>query len=415
MMGTLYTMKRTALALATAAFALLAACGKQGSPADPPPDMRVTPGDSSVTVAWTAEPGVEYWIFYAPGPNVTTTNWTSIGGTVIPNATSPRIITGLLNDREYSFTMNARKDRGPGGQGAPTQVVVPRLAGANWRLNEPIGTARLASITAGTVANGFAVATVGAGGTIHSAVGNEAFAARTNPVAGRDLHGACYGFYGFLAVGDNGTVLTSTDATTWSQQTSGTTARLAGCAAALSGAYVGVGSGGTVILSTNGNTTWTTPGSGVTADLNAVAHGNLRFVAVGAGGTIITSGDGSSWTAPASNTTNDLRGLTSGVVAAADGTTSHLFIAVGNAGTVLTSPDGVAWTVRTPFTARNLLAVTYGGRFVAVGEGGVIFTSLDGIAWESRVSGTSQDLTSVVRQLSGYTAVGNAGTNVSTF
>ena len=68
-----------------------------------------------------------------------------------------------------------------------------------------------------------------------------------------------------------------------------------------------------------------------------------------------------------------------------------------------------------PFTSANLLAVTYGGRFVAVGEGGVIFTSLNGLNWEARASGTTVDLTSVTRQLSGYTAVGAAGTNVSTF
>ena len=408
-------MNRLVFALAATAALVLAGCGKQGSPADPPPDMRVAPGDASVTVSWTAEPGVEYWIFYAPGNGVTTTNWTSIGGTVIPGATSPRIITGLANDREYSFTMNARKDRGPGGQGAATQVVTPRLAGANWRVNEPIGTTRLNSIAGATVATGFAVVTVGVGGTIFSSLANETPVARTNPLAGTDLNGLCGGLYGFAAVGPNGTILTSADAVTWTQQTSGTTALLNSCASSITGVYAGVGAGGAVVLSTNGNTTWSTPGSGVTTDLYAIANGNLRFVAVGAGGTIITSGDGGGWSASTSNVTADLRGVTYGVVAQADGTTTNLFVAVGANGTVVTSPDAVVWTTLAPFTNKNLRAVTYGGRFVAVGEGGAIFTSLNGVTWEERSSGVTANLNSVARQLSGYTAVGDAGVNVSTF
>lgn len=415
MMQIAQSMKTFALALALAAAAATAGCGKQGSPADPPPDMRVTAGDASVTVSWTAEPGVEYWIFYAPGNNVTTTNWTSIGGSVIPGATSPRIITGLANDREYSFTMNARKDRGPGGQGAPTQVVTPRLAGANWRPNAPLGSTRLNGIAGGTVLGGFATVAVGAGGTIFAGIQEEPLAARTSPLAGTGLNGVCSGLYGFLTVGANGTLLTSLDSFNWTQQTSGTTAALNGCASSISGVYVGVGAGGAVVQSTNGNTTWSNPSSNVTVDLHAVANGNLRFVAVGAGGTIITSGDGGGWTAAVSNTTNDLRGVTHGLVVAADGTTTNLFIAVGAAGTVLTSPDGVTWTVQPAFTTRTLRAVTYGGRFVAVGEGGVIFTSLNGVTWESRASGVTVDLNSVVRQLLGYTAVGEAGINVSTF
>lgn len=409
-------MKRLAFALATVAAALLSGCGKQGSPADPPVDMRVEAGDASVIVTWTAEPDVDYWIFYAPGPNVTTTNWASIGGTALPRSTSPRIITGLANDREYSFTMNARRDGGAGGPGAPTQVVTPRLAGENWRVNAPIGTTRLNGIAGGTILGGFAVVTVGAGGTIYAGVQNSTPTAQTNPLPGIDLNGVCSGLYGFLAVGANGTTLTSLDIFNWTQQTSGTTATLNSCASSITGVYVAVGAGGTVALSTNGNTTWTTPSLNVTTDLYAVANGNLRFVAVGAGGTIITSSDGGGWTQATSNTTNDLRGVTHGLVASADGTTStSLYVAVGANGTVVTSPDAATWTVVPAFTNRTLRSVTYGGRFVAVGEGGVIFTSLDGVNWETRSSGTTADLNAVVRQLSGYTAVGDAGTNVSTF
>jgi hypothetical protein len=225
----------------------------------------------------------------------------------------------------------------------------------------------------------------------------------------------CYGNYGFLATGREGVVVTSLDSLEWTRQTSGTTAVLNACASSITGVYVGVGAGGTVIQSTNGNTTWVTPNTGITADLHGVINGNLRFVAVGAAGTVIASGDGGTWELMSSGTTNTLRGVTYGLVAAADGTTTNLYVAVGDAGTVLTSPDTLAWTVLPPFTSANLRSVTYGGRFVAVGEGGVIFTSLNGVNWETRASGTTANLNSVTRQLSGYTAVGDGGVNVSTF
>lgn len=409
------SMKKLALALASLAFALLAGCDKPGSSADPPPDMRVVAGDGSVTITWTADPDVEYWIFYRPGSTIDLANWSTTGGIAITGATSPRIITGLANGREYAFTMNGRKEKGPGGAAAPTQVVVPVLAGENWRPDAPVGTTRLTSIASGVVLPGYSSVIVGDGGSLYSSVQGTAPTARTNPAAPIDLLGVCYGSYGFLATGREGVLVTSLDSLAWTRQTSGTTAVLNSCAASITGVYVGVGAAGTVVQSTNGNTTWVTPNTGVTADLYGVINGNLRFVAVGAGGTVMASGDGGSWEVITSGTTNDLRAVTYGVVAAADGTTANLYVAVGNSGTVLTSPDTLTWTVLPPFTSANLLGVTYGGRFVAVGAGGVIFTSLNGVNWEARSSGTTADLTSVTRQLLGYTAVGAAGTSVSTY
>ncbi len=68
---------------------------------------------------------------------------------------------------------------------------------------------------------------------------------------GNSLNAVTYGNGIFVAVGDNGTILTSPDGVTWTQESSGTTDRL-----------------------------------------NAVNHGNGIFVAGGDGGAILTSADG---------------------------------------------------------------------------------------------------------------------------
>ena len=411
-------MKKLALLLASLALALLAAgCGGKGSSADFPANFKVTPGDAAVVVTWTAEPDVEYWIFYGPGEGITTTNWIASGGVVIPNVTSPRVITGLANGSTYSFTINGRKSGGPGGSGAPTQAVVPQIAGANWAAGDPLGSARLNAIATGNVATGNAVVTVGANGAIFTSIAGAATTASTNPAAPADLNAVWYASLGYIAAGANGTILYSTDATTWTVQASTTTAALYGGTSLGSGGYIAVGAAGTLLGSSDGQT-WAAVASGTTENLYAATFGNSRYVAVGANGTIVTTADGITWEAVASGTPNDLRGVAFAAIGTTiDGVTvvTNHFVAVGAAGAVLTSSDGVTWTVQPPITAKDLLAVVYGGQFVAVGKAGGIFTSPDGLTWQARTSGTSNDLAAIARTLSGYTAVGDAGTNVSSF
>jgi len=409
-------VKKLALFLASAAFALLAGCGKQGSEAEPPANFSVVPGDASVIVSWDAEPDVDYWIFFGTGTGITTENWANRNGVAIPGATSPRIITGLRNGVTYSFTINGRKDRGPGGPGAPTVEATPTVAGSTWAPGAPLGTARLDSITAGTLITGFGVAAVGEGGAIFLGVNGVPLApVASTPAGTADLTAVWYGLFRFFAGGTNGTLMESLDGVTWVARTSGTTATIHGGATSLANLVVGVGTGGVVLTSTDG-TNWSTPNSGSNNDLYAVTYGGQRFVAVGAQGTMIVSGDGTSWGTLSQFTDRDLRGVAFAAIPSADGVTfANTYVAVGAGGTVLASTDGIGWTVQPPFTTVNLTAVTYGGRFVAVGEGGAIFTSINGIDWEAQSSGTTDTLRSVVRQLSGYTAVGDQGTNVSTF
>lgn len=408
-------MTKLALLAASMAITLLAGgCSSQGSPADAPADFRVVAGDASVTVTWTAEPDVDYWIFYGPGDSITTENWALQGGSVLPKSTPPRTITGLTNGRTYSFTINGRKDGGPGGSGAPTQVATPMLAGANWAVGAPLGTARLNGVTAGLTSTSYATVAVGAGGAIYSGTTGGTLVARTNPAAPADLNATWYATPGFVAAGAGGLLLFSTDSIAWTTRTSGTTAHFFGGTSAITGGYVAVGAGGALVTSPDG-AEWTVRTSGTTSDLFGARYGGGRYLAVGAAGAMVTSTDGANWTVIAPVTGNDLRAVAYALVPGADNTASNLYVAVGAAGTVLTSPDGLAWTVQAPFTTATLADVTYGGQFVAVGPAGAIFTSPDGVTWTARASGTTRDLTSVVRTLSGYTIVGDQGTNLTSY
>ena len=84
------------------------------------------------------------------------------------------------------------------------------------------------------------------------------------------------------------------------------------------GVFVAVGNSGTILTSSDG-TTWTKVtatytsdnGSTETPSFNDVTYGNGTFVAVNPNGVILTTTDvTSSWTQRTSGTTNDLNGVT---------------------------------------------------------------------------------------------------------
>lgn len=404
--------KLLAAAAAMAASLLLSACGGgQGSSAGAPADFRIQVGDSSVVATWTAEPDVDYWIFYGPGPNITTSNWVQSGGRVLTNTTSPTVITGLINGTTYSFTINGRKSGGPGGEGAPTQVAIPRLAGSNWTVGTTLGTGKLFGIASGALLTGFATVTVGEGGVIYQSVGGTPTATATNPAAPNDLYSVAFGVAGFVAVGSNGTIVQSGDTINWTARFSGTSQPLYAIAPT-TGGYIAVGGGGTILTSSDAQT-WTAQASGTTADLFAAVGGLNYQAAVGANGTIVTSTDGAAWSTQASGTTAKLTGITIGSIPSADGTTfTSVYAAVGAGGALTTSPDGLAWTTRAPIGSTDLNAVRFGGQFVAIGKNGVIYTSPDGTTWTSQVSGTTNELFAVTRTLTGYSVSGAAGTTL---
>jgi hypothetical protein len=141
--------------------------------------------------------------------------------------------------------------------------------------------------------------------------------------------------------------------------------------------------------------------------LNGAAYfGNFKFV--GDGGLVLTSSDAVTWTAPTTNTTQNLYAIASNY--------ANLNVAVGANGTIISSPDGVTWTTAsTTGTSSDLYAVTYSnynsGTWVAVGAAGTMVESSDGLTWHSVSSGTTADLRGVA-----YSAtVSTSGVVTTTF
>lgn len=192
----------------------------------------------------------------------------------------------------------------------------------------------------------------------------------------------------------------------------------------VAGTFFAVGDAGTILTSTDG-ITWSSHTSGTTNKLNGVTHGGI-YVAVGDNGTIVISGDGGSWAAQTSPTTSILRQVTSFV--SIYGT---IYVAVGDAGTIVTSKDGGAtWTTQTLLGSPNLVGITAESRavdttttltvdgslgfvstaqFVAIDSTGNAYTSVNGYDWLGPVSTGATSLNALVSSGFGYVAAGNAG------
>jgi hypothetical protein len=263
-----------------------------------------------------------------------------------------------------------------------------------------------------------------------------------------------------VAVGDYGSIYTSTNGVNWTPSASGTAEWLRGVAVTAN-TYVAVGENGKVVRSSNG-TSWSpvTPFTG--GHLNRVRFlglgPNARFVTVGNGGAAFSSSTGASgtWTSLNAGTTNDLLDVVEndlGLLLVGDGelrllpagtTTWTNF--VGSASTNA-PPDWIYLSTSAPATNRFWVAGRTGllyeglstngvpeltwsplpdsshawlwdllvvnGSYVAVGDLATILTSLDGIVWAREVappSATNSVLLGVGGDTNRLFTVGNTGT-----
>jgi len=248
------------------------------------------------------------------------------------------------------------------------------------------------------------------------------------------------GFNYFVAVGDNGNILKSTDGTSWTKLTTGTTKKLVGIfnMTVPNAKLVAVAEDSTIVVSEDSGVTWRsitinapyaiTYGNSSTArgvggfvmstsdgtnwsyslplanNITAATYGNGRFVLVGDVNRLVSS-DLENWTSVP--TPYSHFGITFG---------NGVFVTVGqgtaltNVGYISTSVDGFKWIDRPVPTQTLLNAVTYGqGKFIAVGASGTILSSTDGITWVNRTITGAQELRGVTYGNNLFIAVGAGG------
>jgi len=219
----------------------------------------------------------------------------------------------------------------------------------------------------------------------------------------------------FVAVGEDGSALRSSNPDSWNaESTGGVTETLNDVVWDRSNAqFIAVGQAGTILTSPDG-VTWTEVSEAnipTAADLHAITALGDTLIAAGGGGTILTSSDGVAWSLvtglPIPNSVQ-FYGL--GV------TGEGKAYAVGSGGVILESSDGQAWVLRTTPVANVLLDVTEVGSatpgapsLVVVGESGLVLTSRDGITWTRQNSGGQSTLISVVSTGTRLIAVGAFG------
>ena len=261
--------------------------------------------------------------------------------------------------------------------------------------------------------------TVGDNGTIlTSSDGTSWTNKRTSSVTTNNLYGVTYANSTFVTVGDNATILTSSDGTTWTNtSTNKRTLRYFSKAETNNlygvtygdGLFVVVGGNATIFTSSDGTTwterdglrsTWALP-----KYLKGVTYRKKLFVAVGRNGLILNSPDGITWKQRKSGTKYNLVGITyTSSCGKAEWKElfgglckNGIFVSVGKNGKIVTSFDGNWWVKRTYVLPTWLNGVTYGnGTFVTVGDNGVILTSSDGISWTKRTSGGQPTTTTIV-------------------
>ncbi len=244
--------------------------------------------------------------------------------------------------------------------------------------------------------------------------GGLSWTAQSSPTTA-NLNGVVYNGSRYVAVGDGGVIVTSTNGTTWSLASSSPTTDDLFDVTWTGTQFIAVGgmqNASTTILTSTDGDIWTTPTTlpSLSQPLNAVASASTNtLVAVGPVGQIaMVSGDGGNIWSQVTITTAaswDLDDIL---------WTGSQFVAVGVSGTVRTSPDGLTWTDHSTGTNFIYKSVAYSGtRYVAVGNS-YVSTSTNAATWTAQGVVIPADLTSVVWTGSRFIAVGvyTAGTNV---
>jgi hypothetical protein len=459
----LYCMLIVAMAIP-----LLSGCLDNGSTYAPPANFAATPGDGRVTLTWTPNYSIDYWVFSATDPSLTAFNWIDLANAhAYTIVSTPLYLCDLLIGDQYYFAANGRTSGGPGGSSSPTVSAAPYDASTRWTVGSTGATTNLNGVgytSLMTCFNNPAIsgagtfAAVGAGGAIYTSADGKSWVNQPAPAGfSSDLY-AVTGYTAYLnypiipppwmpvppqrwvAVGAGGSSVYSTDGINWlvggsisNQLGTPTTNQNLNAIAQVNGIFVAVGDNGTIMFTYDG-VSWykaTTPSS--IPNLHGVAHGNL-FVAVGDNGTILTSGDGSLWSVPGAPltptpvTTNNLRQVAV--------STGGIIVAVGDQGTIVTSTNsGANWALQPALPGNpNLVSVTVENQvfanalantslgyivpsteFVALDSNGNAYNSVDGVNWSGPIITGIPSPSAMVSSGFGYVAAGLGGTTAYAF
>ncbi|MBD2751600.1 T9SS type A sorting domain-containing protein [Spirosoma validum] len=271
------------------------------------------------------------------------------------------------------------------------------LIGTNYQLN---------GVTAGSPVTG--VVAVGVNGIIFgSSNGGYSWSSKASPTT-KTLNDVTYGGSLYVAVGENSTILTSSEGNTWTVRYANTPVPVALRGVTYSGSqFVAVGYGGVILTSPNG-ISWTMRQTNSGAALEDVAYGAGKYVAVGGypSNAKLISTDGITWTTqlPATGTDYNLYDITYG---------NGQFVAVGYYGTVLTSPNAITWTKRYLGLIETMQGVVYANnQFITVGTS--IRRSTDGTVWQATNAPDGQsNLTSAAYGNGRYVVIGNSYSSTS--
>jgi len=269
----------------------------------------------------------------------------------------------------------------------------------------------------GVAAGGSLAVAVGDFGTVYTSTNGLTWGP-VNVGTSEWLRGVAWGGNGFVAVGENGTMLRSQTGTSWTSVNIGTSEhlnRVRRLGKESSTQLVAVGNGGTAFRAPSWNAGWSLLATGSTNALYDVAENNLGMLLVGDEELRYQAAGSSSWTPQIVDA--DSNSPPAWVYLSAAGSGGWL-IAAGRTGLIYegTSTNGATLCDWQPHSDSSYAwlwdATVQNGVYTAVGDLATILTSLDGIVWAREVvpgSVTNTVLLGVGGDTNRMFAVGNAG------
>jgi photosystem II stability/assembly factor-like uncharacterized protein len=213
---------------------------------------------------------------------------------------------------------------------------------------------------------------------------------------GQHLYGICYGNGLYVAVGEAGTILVSSDGSSWSSKISGTTQALNKCCYG-NGLYVAVGNTNTILVSSDGSSWSSKNPSGATVHFRNCIYDGTQFIAIGSSGALFTSADGNTWSPVSTSFTSQFEDICYG-----NGLYIIVSIVNSNNAVIITSSDLSTFTQKYSGSAL-LYSCCYGNGMFIVGGNAVILSSTDGNTWNT--AATTRDIRHINYDINTFFAV----------